>query len=107
MKKKGNWFLRITFVLFIIFLGLYIASISGYYQAKVGNKVALTEDAIKQFEEDVLNGEAVDIKNYLQEDNLDYSNFFTDLGDKFTESVQEILTDGLGGVWDAIKILFF
>ncbi len=54
MKKKRNWFLRLLFVLFIVFLGLYIASVSGYYETQVGNKVALTEEAIRDFENDVL-----------------------------------------------------
>ena len=107
MKKKRNWFLRLLFVLFIVFLGLYIASVSGYYETQVGNKVALTEEAIRDFENDVLEGKNVDIKTYLQEDNKDYSNTFTDMGDRFSESVQKILTDGIGGIWDAIKVLFF
>lgn len=107
MKKKGNWFIRLMFVLFVVFLGLYIASVSGYYETQVGNKVALTEDAIRDFEQDVLDGKTVDINTYLKEDNKDYSNNFTDMGDKFSESVQKILTDGIGGVWDAIKVLFF
>lgn len=107
MKKKSNLFLKILFIAFIAFLGLYIASVSGYYETKVGKKVALTDAAIKQFEEDVLNGETVDIKTYLEENNNDYSNKFTEAGDKITESVQTILTDGVGGIWDAIKVLFF
>ena len=54
MKKKKNWFLRLLTILFIIFIGLYIASISGYYEASLGNKVALTDEAIKRFEQDVI-----------------------------------------------------
>ena len=107
MKKKGNWFLRLVFILFIVFLGLYIASVSGYYETQVGNKVALTDQAIKDFESDVLEGKVVDINTYLENDHKDYSNTFTDMGDRFSESVQKILTDGIGGVWDDLKVLFF
>ena len=107
MKKKGNWFLRLITISFIVFLGLYIASISGYYESTVGNKVALTDKAIKEFENDVLNGKTVDINTYITKDDKDYSNAFTDLGDKFSESLGSILTDGIGGIWDAIKVLFF
>ena len=107
MKKKGNWFLRLVFILFIVFLGLYIASVSGYYETQVGNKVALTDQSIKDFESDVLEGKVVDINTYLENDHKDYSNTFTDMGDRFSESVQKILTDGIGGVWDALKVLFF
>lgn len=107
MKKKSNWFLRILFISFIIFLGLYIASISGYYESQVANKVALTEDAIRDFEEDVLNGEVVDINSYIKKDSKDYSNSFTDLGDKFSEVIETFLSDGVKGVWDALKVLFW
>ena len=107
MPKKKNYFMRIIVILFMVFLGLYIASISGYYETKVGKKVALTEDAIKAFETDVLNGEEVDIKSYLDNDTVDYSNAFTNAGDKITESIENFLTEGFSGIWDAIKVLFF
>ena len=107
MKKKKNWFLRLLSILFVVFLGLYIASISGYYESQVSNKVALTDKAIEQFEQDVLEGKVVDINTYINEDTKDYSNKFTDMGDRFSESIQSVLTDGIGGIWDAIKVLFF
>lgn len=107
MKKKKNWFLKLLSILFVVFLGLYIASISGYYESQVSNKVALTNKAIEQFEQDVLDGKNVDINTYINEETKDYSNKFTDMGDRFSESIQTVLTDGIGGVWDAIKVLFF
>ena len=107
MKKKKNWFLRLLTILFIIFIRLYIASISGYYEASLGNKVALTDEAIKRFEQDVIEGKTVDVEDYILEERVDYSNTFTDAGDKLTESVQKVLTEGIGGIWDAIKVLFF
>lgn len=107
MKKRKNWFLRLLGVLFVVFLGLYIASISGYYESQVSNKVALTDKAIQRFEEDVLEGKTVDINTYIIDENKDYSNKFTDAGDRFSESLQKLLTDGIGGLWDAIKVLFF
>lgn len=107
MKKKKNWFLKILSILFIVFLGLYIASISGYYESQISNKVALTDKAINQFEKDVLDGKNVDINTYINKESKDYSNKFTNMGDKFSESIQTVLTDGIGGIWDAIKILFF
>ena len=107
MKKKKNWFLSLLSILFVVFLGLYIASISGYYESQVSNKVALTDKAIEQFEQDVLEGKVVDINTYINEETKDYSNKFTDMGDRFSESIQSVLTDGIGGIWDAIKVLFF
>lgn len=107
MKKNKNWFLRLLTILFIIFIGLYIASISGYYEATLANKVALTDKAIKKFEQDVIEGKTVDVEDYILDSRVDYSNTFTDVGDKITESAQKVLTEGIGGIWDAIKVLFF
>ena len=106
MKKKNNWFKRILIVLFIIFIGLYISSISGFYESKLSNKVAFTQEAIEQFEEDVMNGKAVDVETFINDEYVDYSNKFSTSGDKFSEAVVKIFTKGLSGAWDTIKVLF-
>lgn len=107
MKKKNNWFIKILSVLFIIYLGLYIASISGYYESKLSNKVALTDEAIKRFEKDVLDGKVVDINTYVNDNKKDYSNKFTNMGEKVNDALINVITKGIKGIWDAIKVLFF
>ena len=72
MKKKNNWFKRFLIISFIIFMGLYISSISGFYESTLNNKVALTDKAIKEFEEDVLNGKNVDVTTYVNNKHVDY-----------------------------------
>ena len=107
MKKKNNWFKKLLIVSFLIFMGLYISSISGFYESKLSNKVSLTDEAIKEFEKDVLNGKEIDIVTYIDNKNIDYSNKFTNAGEKFSEAVTKIVTDGFSGFWDAVKVLFF
>ena len=107
MKKKNNWFKKIMIVLIIIFLGLYIASVSGYYEAQVSNKVALTDEAIRNFERDVLEGKTVDINTYIQNEDVDYSNKFTKTGEHVAQAIIDIITKGFSGCWDSIKVLFF
>ncbi len=107
MKKKNNWFKKIMIVLIIIFLGLYIASVSGYYEAQVSNKVALTDEAIRDFERDVLEGKTVDINTYIQNEDVDYSNKFTKTGENVAQAIIDIITKCFSGCWDAIKVLFF
>lgn len=106
-KKKPNRFLQILLLLFIVFIGLYIASVSGYYESTLNNKVVLTDEAIEKFEEDVLNGEVVDVNSYILEDKKDYQNKFTEAGNKFTEMVESFVTDGIIGVFDCLKTLFY
>ena len=106
MKKKPNWFLRLVFISFLIFMGLYIVSISGYQAKRINDKVILTEEAIKEFEADILAGKEVDIKSYLQNDYVDYSNMWTKAGDKVTDAVQSLLVNGFTNIWDVFKVLF-
>jgi len=107
MFKKKNWFLKLLFYLFIIFIGLFIASESGYYEAKLADKVILTEEAIKKFEKDVLNGEVVDINTYIVEESINYSNSFTKAGDKISEIVESFVSDGISGTIKVVKKLLF
>ena len=65
MKKKTNLFKKFLTISFIIFMGLYISSISGFYEAKLSNKVALTDEAIKEFENDVIEGKTIDVNTYI------------------------------------------
>ena len=46
MKKKNKLFKNLLIIAFVIFMGLFIASESGFYEAKLSNKVALTDEAI-------------------------------------------------------------
>lgn len=107
MKKKNNWFKKLLIIALIIFMGLYISSISGFYESTLSNKVALTDKAIKEFEKDVINGKNVDVKTYITNKKVDYSNKFTESGEKISEAITKILTEGFSGAWDAIKVLFF
>ena len=67
-----NKFLKYTLiVLFLLFLGLYFSSNAGY-QAKY--KKNLTEQEIRNFEEDLNNGVNIDIKEYTNANNKNFSN---------------------------------
>lgn len=107
MKKKTNFFKTFLIISFIIFMGLYISSISGFYEAKLSNKVALTDEAIKGFENKVLEGKEIDINTYIDNTSKDYSNKFTETGEKISTAITKIITDGFKGAWDALKVLFF
>ena len=85
MKKKPNWFLRIVLVFFLIFLVMYISSINGYKEKRLHDKIIITEDAIKEFESDILAGKDVEVIDYLNNDYIDYSNKLTKAGDAITD----------------------
>ena len=105
-KKKNNPILKIIGVLFIIFIALFIANMSGYYEGKIRDRVIITEDGIKEFEEKVQNGEEVDITSFLNSERIDYSSKMSNLGDGVTESIENFVSSGADFVFDILKSLF-
>ena len=43
-KDKPNWFFRTLTLLFLIFISLFAALESGYYESKIAKKTAMTEE---------------------------------------------------------------
>lgn len=106
-KKPSRHFFRILGVLFFIFIVLYISIECGYYETKLSKKSTLTNQNIAKFEEDVKNGKVVDIDSYTIEENVDYSNNVTKVGTAISESVNTVMTEGLGTAIDLLKKLFW
>ena len=106
-KKKSNLFIKILSLLFIVYVALLIAFESGYYDTKVENKAILTKEAMERFEEDIEKGEMVDVKDYLKEEKVDYSNTVTKIGNKASKCLEEVMTKGLSGLIDTLKGLFW
>ena len=65
--------LKILGFLFIIYIALFIANMSGYYESKIRDQVIVTEEGIKEFEEKIQNGEEIDITSFLNNEREDYS----------------------------------
>jgi hypothetical protein len=107
-KKKTNFkrFKFIFYLLVIIFVCLYFAGKTGYYENKISSSSRLTKEAILEFEKDVAEGKAVDLKDYVKQDNNDYKNAYSNLGYKVSESIDTILTDGVSYVVKILKTLF-
>lgn len=86
-KKSTAIFNRVLLILFIMFLCLYAISSTGYLQRLNQNKTLFTEEQIKRFEEDVANGNYVDIKDYIVPETVDYSNSSSRLGEKISNAI--------------------
>lgn len=74
MKVKDNFFKFALLTLFLIFIALYYSSNSGLIDYQARNKTVLTEEKIKQFEEDVKNNVEIDLKKYVEEKAEKYDN---------------------------------
>lgn len=107
MKKKNrNPFLTLLFILFIVYISLFIAGESGYYENKVNEEIVLTQENIEKFEQDVKNNKEIDINNYVIKNNKDYSCFASNMGDNVSNFVETLLTKELGKMGKVLKKMF-
>lgn len=88
MDKKITKFIVLMVV--ILFIASYIISESGYYEYTIQQRTVITNDKIKEFEEDIKNNENVDLLDYLNEDKIDYSNKITTLVYNISNSSNKI-----------------
>ena len=72
-------FKRSIAILFIIFMILYFQVETGINN-ELTKKTIITQENIKKFEEDIKNGEYVDIKDYTETSDIDTSNIMSDAG---------------------------
>ncbi len=105
-KKEKNPFFRILSLLFLLFISLYIALESGYYEAKVSKKTAMTEESIKKFEEDIKNGNPIDVNSYVYEEKKDFGNNTTDAAIFLGSKVENFMSNGITEIFDIVKSLF-
>lgn len=75
-------------VVIILFLVLYIGQATGYYKIAENRKVALTEDAIRRFEEDVSTGKKIVASNYLVKEK-NYNNNISILCIKVSQIIEK------------------
>lgn len=93
------------FCLFVLFVSLYIASNSGYYEYQNKEQVKFTEEKMKEFEDDLKNGKKVDIKDYLTSTDKNYNNKVTELGVAMSDFVNNGIISGLEKTFKLVEKL--
>lgn len=105
-KKKPNY-IKITIIgLFILYIILYILKSTGYYEGSIRKKTSLTEVEIKRFEKDIEDGVEVDLKDYLKDQNKNYTNNTSKFGYNVSTKTEYILNEGLKKIVKILSRLF-
>jgi len=102
MDKK-NIFRIIGLTLVFLFIGLYFASNAGYIDYQSRNKTILTEEQIKQFENDVKENKAIDIKNYITSKEDEYDNNISRMSLKLSHTISETFENILNFVFGKLE----
>lgn len=105
-KKGTKMFFFVLFILFIIYVGLYVASVSGYYESKLQRRTYLTNEEIKKFENDLKMGKDVSLKKYISNKDFNYNNKISKAGLSFSSNVEKFMSVGIVKILDVFKKLF-
>lgn len=101
--KKNNIFKIIFCLLMFIYLALYFASASGYYDYKNYKKMVLTEEQINKFEEDVKEGKQINIEDYIVVEKSVQNNKIANVGKKLSFAISSSLSKVLTKVFKTIS----
>src|SRR5574344_1090369 len=105
-KQKYNWFWFILICSFVIFVAYYIAYSSGFYEAKVSRKTTITQEKLNEFENDVKNNDQIDIKDYVNNDYVDYSSPLSRLGGSISSGIDTFMDGGVTDFFTFLGTLF-
>lgn len=69
----------ILVVIMVVFVVSYAISESGYYEYTMQQRTVITNEKIKEFEQDIKDNKDIDLVEYLEKDEINYSNKVTNL----------------------------
>ena len=95
MKK---WKKIIMIIIFLVYIGLYFSYRNGYYEIKNNERKILTEEMIKEYEDDLAKG--VDVTN------KEYTVVRPDYANNYTQSLLKVSKKIENGIDKAIKYFF-
>ena len=90
------------FFLLASFTFLFVASSNGYYEYQLKEKTTLTEDAIKQFEQDIKDGKKVDLSDYLPSPKKDYNNKISKTNQKISKGIENAFSFALKALFEYV-----
>lgn len=90
--KRDKIFKGGFILLLITYLALFFTNAAGYYEYKNYDKMTLTNEQIKKFEQDVKNGKNIDIEEYLVKEQTIKNNKLASFGKKTSITISSTLS---------------
>ncbi|MDD2435082.1 MAG: hypothetical protein PHO63_02385 [Bacilli bacterium] len=91
VNKVFKW---IFYTLFVLFIVVYSVSISGYNEQQERQRVNLTEEKIRAFEQDIKDGKKIDLDAYIEEKN-NFDDKPKRIGLKISEIISKYMRKGI------------
>ena len=76
---------------------------SGYNEYTRNRENMLTEEQIKEYEEDIEAGKDVTIKDYLNKDKVNYDNKVSDIGLNLSELIGDVFNKGMNVFFEMLN----
>ena len=105
IKIKSKGFKFILIIIILIYISSYYVASSGYYEYHLQEKTVLTNEKIKEFENDVKNNEDIDVKDYLVYEEVDYTNKLTNLMYNFSDNGNKLARKCLKAIFKRLSYL--
>lgn len=100
---KTNLVRLIVLILVFLFFVLYFMQASGYNEYSKNRENMLTEEQIKEYEEDIEKGKDVTIKDYLNKDRVNYDNKVSELGLDLSELIGDMFNKGMNTFFEMLN----
>ena len=100
---KTNLARLIILILVFLFFVLYFMQASGYNEYTRNRENMLTEEQIKEYEEDIEAGKDVTIKDYLNKDKVNYENKVSELGLDLSRLIEDIFNKGMNVFFEMLN----
>lgn len=100
---KTNLARLIVLILVFLFFVLYFMQASGYNEYTRNRENMLTEEQIKEYEEDIEAGKDVTIKDYLNKDKVNYENKVSELGLDLSRLIENIFNKGMNVFFEMLN----
>lgn len=105
-KKLRTKLFRFTFtILFAIFITLFVSNKYGYFEYQKHEQVTLTQEQIKQFEQDVKEGKNISLEDYKANTNKNYQTRLSQAGLNISNTVADFVKKGVEGFFGSIDKL--
>ncbi len=99
---KGNKiFNNILFVLLIIFLTIFVSNKYGYFEHEKHRQVALTQEQIERFEEDIKNGKDISLENYKV--TINYQTKLSQAGLNISNYISTVIRKGVNSIFKNVE----
>jgi len=108
MKDKKiihKTFKMFVIISFAVYITIFISNKFGYFEYQKLKKVTLTQEQIKKFEEDVKNGNNVEIEDYLDNVNVNYQTKISQAGLDISNTLSKTISKGVNGFFSYINKL--